>query len=1147
MLGVHPEEWMRPTRQRSASPDPAASGQALFTGGAFVGRSSEMVSLVAALDDALAGRGGLFLVAGEPGIGKSRLADELMAVARDRGARVLWGRCWEAGGAPAYWPWVQSLRSCIRDTEPEVLREEMSSGASDIAQVVSELRELFPRLPDPPTVDPETARFRLFDAVAAFLRRAGRRRPLVMILDDLHAADEPSLFLLRFLANQLDDASILVVALYRDTELVPDHPLTEAVVELDRLSATRRLPLAGISKRHVAELIERSTGHVPAPAVMEAIHAHTDGNPLFVAEVVRLLAVEGRLDAKAGPEPFEIAVPTGVHQVILRRLGRLSRKCVEVLTMASVLGREFDLIELERVTELTADQLLDVLEEAAAARVVTDVPGVLGRLRFSHALVRDALYEMLPVARRVRLHGEIGSSLVDLYGADPEGHLAELAHHFVLAAPGGEVDRAVGYAEQAGRRAIRLLAYEEAARLFHLALRALDLKRPIDRSVRCDLLLALGDAETRAGREAEAKRAFLQAADQADALRAADQLARAALGYGGRFVWARAGRDRRVTDLLRRALAALPEEDGPLRARVMARLAGVLRDERNREPRAALSEQALAMARRLGDEATLADALDGRYAVLLWPENPEERIAVADELQRVAESIGDMEKAIQARCYRSIALLELGDVPAVKAELGIADALAEELGQRAQVWLVTAMRATVALFQGRFDEGRDLMGRALSHGEGAQRSDAILSHRIHTFTLRRFRGGLEELEATLRRSIDEYPARPMFRCMLALLYADAGRSPEAGAILRELAEDGFSALPRSNEWLFSMSMLAEVTAALGEAELAGGMNEALIPYSTRNGATADYISTGSVARYLGILAAVRGKWEEAGRWLEEGLEANRRMGALPFVAHTLHDQGRLYLARDEFGDPERAAGALSAALETGRALGMDPLVRKVESLLNGLEGAAAPARSASAAPESPPRPNLFRREGEYWTIAFEGKAFRIRDLKGLRYLARLLGEPAREFHVLDLVAAVGPGVNVSHRGEPGMGVAASEDAGPLLDPTAKAEYRRRLHELEEAIEDAEGLGDLDRAGGLKREREFLVAELARAVGLGGRDRRAASLAERARVSVTRAIRTALARIREHNQTLGDHLDRTIRTGVFCSYEPDPRLPANWLT
>ena len=253
-----------------------------------------------ALAEALAGEGRVVLVAGEPGIGKSALADRLAAEAGGTGAKVLWGRCWEAGGAPAYWPWVQALRSHVRTTDPEALRSQLGAGAADIARILPDLHELFGDLPEPPSLESEAARFRLFDVVVSFLAEAAKARPLVLVLDDVHAADEPSLLLLQFIAGQLRDAPILIVAAYRDVELEPDTPLASVMAELARERATRSLALAGLSESEVGSLIESSTGVRPPERSVTAIHHGTEGNPLFIGEVVRLLSTEGRL-GEVGP------------------------------------------------------------------------------------------------------------------------------------------------------------------------------------------------------------------------------------------------------------------------------------------------------------------------------------------------------------------------------------------------------------------------------------------------------------------------------------------------------------------------------------------------------------------------------------------------------------------------------------------------------------------------------------------------------------------------------------------------------------------------------------------------------------------------------------------------------------------------------
>jgi DNA-binding SARP family transcriptional activator len=938
-LGLEPSDELKKLQRAILEHDPALappsrvdmlwsktpSAQAAT---AFVGRTAELDELRAVMEDAFVGRGRLVLISGEPGIGKSRLADELLGYARKRRVQMLVGRCWEAGGAPAYWPWVQSLRAYAREADGQALRWNLGAGAPDVAQILPELRELFPDISEPPSLESEGARFRLFDSTATFLRNVTGASPLVLVFDDLHAADEPSLLMLRFVAGEIEDMRILVLGTYRDVDPTVRDPLATTLAELAREPVTRRITLSGLTEPDVARYIELSAGVSPAAELVAQIHAETEGNPLFVGEVVRLLGSEGRLaeDAATG----EFAIPEGIREVIGRRLGRLSEGCRRILVLAAVLGREFGLEALGVLSETPRADLLYPLDEAMAARVIGEVPGAPGRLRFAHVLIRETLYDEPTAARRLQLHRQAGEALETLYADDPEPHLAELAHHFVAAAPAGPADKAVDYARGAGDRAVGLLAYEEAARFYEMALGLTEATG----LTRCELLLALGDAQARAGDESGAKRTHLHAAELARRLGAAAEIARAALGYGGRFVWARAGTDEHLVPLLREALAALDETDSALRVRVLARLAGALRDQHEREPRAALSAEAVAMARRIGEPASLAYALDGHCMAIFWPENPEERIEIADEVIRLAGEAGDRERVAHARYYRMMFLLELGQMPQVKRELEGYAQLTQELRQPAQLWLLTATRATLALFEGRFEEGEALVSEALRLGQGAQRSDAVLSHRIQTFTLGCQRGTPDGLEEMLEQSVHEYPARPMFRCMLAWLHTELGHEPDARADFEELAADDCAALPRTNEWLFSLGFLAEVARDLRDLRRASTIYELLLPYSLRNASTADYICTGSVSRYLGLLASTMSRWGGAARHFEDALEMNSRMAARPWLAHTQEDYARMLLGRAEPGDTEKAQELLAQAVEAYRELGMDTYAARASAAVS---------------------------------------------------------------------------------------------------------------------------------------------------------------------------------------------------------------------
>jgi DNA-binding SARP family transcriptional activator/tetratricopeptide (TPR) repeat protein len=921
-----------PTEERPPTPGRRAAGT-------FVGRESELDMLEGGLEDALSGRGRLFLLVGEPGIGKSRLADEFASRAKQRGANVLWGRCWEAGGASAYWPWVQSLRSYVRTRDSEALRSLVRGRAPELAQLLPELEDLYPDLPAPRTLDPDSARFRLFDSVTGFVRNAAREQTLVLVLDDLHAADEPSLLLLRFLAGELAEIPVVVVGTYREHEAAEDEPVSASLSELHRLQS-QQLRLGGLSEADVASFIELSTTVAPSERLVDALYTETEGNPLFVGEVVRLLASEGRL-AETPEVGWHLPIPPGVHEAIASRLRRLSKECRRLLTLASVLGREFGLEALEQASQSPEEELLELLDEAFAARVLAEAPGTVGRMRFSHARVRDALYNDLSTARRAQLHFRIGNALEELYGADTEPHLAELAHHFFLAGPGGDVEKAVGYTRRAGDRAVALLAYEEAVRQYGLALRAFDRRESKDDREKCELHLALGDALAKAGSTPEAKESFLAAAKLARGAGLPEHLADAALGYGGRLVWTRTWGDRHLVPLLEEALAVLPQRDSKLRAQLLGRLAGgPLRDTIAPGPRVAMADEAVEMARRLGDPATLAYAIEGRCEAYWGPDALEERLALADELIQVGESSGDAERAYAGHDCRFFALLEGGDLSAAAREHEAASQLAYELRMPARLWITATRNANLALFEGRFTEAERAIHEALELGRLAQSANAELAFDLQLYALRRELGRLDELVETVERAVHDYPGYPVLRFVRIDILVELGREEDARAALDACAADEFR-LDLDDQWLFGMSLLPEACRYLGDVKYASALYELLRPYGRHNAVAVPELCRGSVSRGLGILAGVMSNPEQAAEHFEDALEMNSTMGTRPWVAHTEHDYARMLLAASERADTARAAELLAAAHATCEDLGMTALGAKVAALLDAVEARRA--------------------------------------------------------------------------------------------------------------------------------------------------------------------------------------------------------------
>jgi tetratricopeptide (TPR) repeat protein len=648
------------------------------------------------------------------------------------------------------------------------------------------------------------------------------------------------------------------------------------------------------------------------------LHAETEGNPLFVGEIVRLLSVEGVASESAAEA--RLAIPQSIRDVIARRLTHLSGECNRMLVLASIIGREFAIDMLARMVDTSEDDLLDILGGALTARVVAELPDGTGRLRFAHVLIRDTLYDGLTSTRRVRLHRSAVEALEALHGDEPGPHLAELAYHSVA---GKDRDKGVRYAWQAGDRALSLLGYEEAARLYRMALEALELASPPDEQARCELLLATGGAELRAGVLESAKLAFLDAAGIARRLGLRRELARAAAGSGGQFMWGRAAGDDQLVPLLEEGLAALAEEDVELRARLLARLAGALRDEHSRDRRDRLSQEAIDLARRAGDPAALAYALDGRLAAISAPDTLDESLALARELREIAERIGDLERAANALDHRRTAHFMAGHLRDAEATLETEGTLFHRLRQPAQLWQIYSARAMLAVAAGRLAEAEELIPQTFAFGRRVHPVMAIGVYRLQRHALRDLQGRLEEIEPEIRDLAAEYPARPVFRCALAHVHARIGRVTEAQQTLDDFAHDDFAGLPFDQEWPYGVGLLAETVWLLGDSASAAVLYPLLVPWASLSAADHPEGYRGSISRHLGLLATLRRRWDDAERHFEVALATNARSGARPWLAHTEHGYARMLHARDGRGDRERAQALLDQARNTYQELGME--------------------------------------------------------------------------------------------------------------------------------------------------------------------------------------------------------------------------------
>jgi class 3 adenylate cyclase len=898
--------------------------------GVFVGRDTEVEKLRAGLDAALAGRGRILLLVGEPGIGKTRTSEELVTYARMRGAQVLWGRCYEGEGAPPYWPWVQVIRSYAHECDPQTLAAEMGPGATDIGAVVSEVRARLPGLPEPPRLEPDQARFRLFDGVASFLRNAARRQPLVLVLDDLHWADKASLLLLQFLARELGTDRLLLLGTYRDVELRRQHPLSETLAELARNPLCERILLRGLARDDVARFIEATTGRAPADALVEAVFRETEGNPFFVHEVVRLLAADGRLERPPAGGSWSLEIPQGVREVVGRRLNRLSEECNQALAVASVIGREFDLAVLQRVAELPEERLLETLDEAIAARVVGDVPEARGRYRFSHALVRETLYEELNTPRRVRLHGRVGAVLDELH-RDTEGpHLAEISHHCFQAVQAGGIDHAVEAATRAGDWAAGRMAHEEAAVHYERAVQALELGEKPDRARLASLVVRLAELQKDAGVTERGRETSLRGAALARELGSAELLARAAIAYGGNFPVIEMGRmDVTMIALAEEALAALGGEGSQLRVAVLSRLATEFFFGGESDRIEVLQLEAIAIARDLGDPAALAHALSNvGFRRMRWTTDDWLRVREQhEEVIRLCEQTGDTGRAHFATAGLVTADLSLGRRELVDRDIARGALLAREARNPASRYFPVMYRAMTALLEGRFAEGSALAQEALHVGLAAVESNALQWFACQHMGALVHLGGYGPTPQ-LEEWVGRFTGYPLYRVALAHACASSGALERARELYDERARVGF-AFPEDGNWGAGMYLLTQTAELLGDAAGAALLYEKLLPCAgvhAQWGAGIAYV--GPLSGALARTAVLLGRLDQAERHFEDVLSSLETLRAWPWLATYQYTFSRMLLLRAGPGDRARALELLNHALERAQALGMKPLLEQ---------------------------------------------------------------------------------------------------------------------------------------------------------------------------------------------------------------------------
>ncbi len=895
---------------------------------AMFGRGAEAEALALAWAKAKDGQRQVVLIAGEPGIGKTRLAAEAARAAHADGGTVLFGACDEDVGLP-YRPFVEALRHYVTHAPDDVLAAHVRTHRGELTRLVPELGRRIAELPAPQVAEAETERFLLFEAVTGLLAAASRERPLVLVLEDLHWAGAPELLLLKHLIRSAEPMRLLVISTYRDTDLSRTHPLTPMLADLRREAGVERVSLHGLDDTAVETLVAAVARHELDEALVALAHAvrrETEGNPFFIGEVIRHLSESGALFEENGRWTYRgaiaaLGIPEGVREVIGRRLGRLSEATNRVLGLAAVIGRQFDLALLAKIAEVSEDAVLDALDEATAAALVSEVRGGAEQFTFRHALIRTTLYEELSAPRRARLHQRVGEALEDLVQATPGVRVEELAYHWLAATHAADVGKAIGYARQAGERALAGLAFEEAAAHFERALAVLEPRDSDGGRLRCDLLLAFADAQCRSG-NASYRETVAKAVEAARALGDGQRLARAAIASArpGGFLASVSLVDEPLIALYEEASIALGDADSLLRARLLGQLAVELLLTPDRARRDALSREAVAITRRLGDRTGLAEVLILRLFATGDPFTLAERIELTAELAALAGEVSSSELAYNAAFLRTRALLESGDIGGAERALVDTERLAGELRQPFYMWFARMERTMLAVMRGAPDS--EALARATFElGTAAGQPDAPVVFGAQMYGIRENQGRLSELTGAVRANVDAMPHIPTFRASLTWLYCDTDQAAAAREQVDILRINGFDH-PPSSVWGGYMVYLSGAVCDLHDRSAAAVFYDRLRLVAGQVVTVGFLACGGSYALHCGMLAACLARWDDAEHHFADALAMNEHLGARPYVVRTRRAWAAMLLDRGAPDDAARARELIATGLAEAEALGM---------------------------------------------------------------------------------------------------------------------------------------------------------------------------------------------------------------------------------
>jgi len=912
------------------APNEPASHSALGGGNDvnfFVGRKSELETLTASLAVAHAGRLQLLSLAGEAGIGKTRVVEHFIETLTRNGHVALVARSPEEPGAPPFWPWIQILRGYL-DGIPPIDLSAFLSGLEDIAHLVPELRPRFSSAP-PSILDPLQARFRLFDAIATCLERAAQRTPLAIFLEDIHRADEASLLLLAYITTAIPKSPLLVVLTYRDTHR--NTLFAKTVATLLRSPVARSLHLAGLPGPEAAVLLESLAGRKLDSSVVDLLYEKSGGNPFFLSQLARYIE-KFRIDDVVSALPGDLA------DAVAMQIDDLSSDTNELLALAAVAGSEFSIPLLADAADIPRSGILPLLEEAIEAKVVV-ASNTHGTYRFAHALLRDALYQRLSTIRRCRFHERIARSLLNLTATTQDSHISSIAHHFFEAAPLGLIGEAVEFSRRAGDSASSRLAYEDAARHYARALELLDLSPSDDDLARCNLLRMLAAQLTKSGNREEAKRVFDRLAKLAASANASTLVAEAALGLAPGVLGLEFGViDPFQIELAKNALFSLGSSSPVLRAKLLARLSIALHWSEDGDTIRQFVEEASALAEKHANPDATAHALQAAWFVTRDPRTVDYRYDLARRLVGLESMSIEPESQLVSQLFWLTSILETGEMVVFDRVLTRYKQLAESLRQPQALWYILMLDSMRALLAGEFSRAEELMERFAALGRRVNDANADHSLIAQTLVVHHARGTLADLLPAAREVSRRYPSLIGWRASLPWLLANLGRLDEAASELEPLCRNNFRDIPHRLDWPATAVLLSETIALLGDRERARPLYEMMLPLRETYAVIGlSVVNWGSFSRHLGLLAGCLGHLSEAIDHLENAVRMNKLIGAHAWTAHTQLELARALSANSETASIQgRASELLHSAYQTACRLNMPVLVSCAERMVREL-------------------------------------------------------------------------------------------------------------------------------------------------------------------------------------------------------------------